>query len=228
MGWWEPVRAYCERGDAGFWAEPLNAVSNAAFLAACLLLLARAGRRPRNAASLALAALIGVIGIGSFLFHTLAVRWAELADVLPIAIFIHAYFFLALHRLLGLGAGRSALATLAFAAAGLGFEPGLSALAGRGLAAATNGSLAYLPALLALLGVGAALRASARPARVQAGSAMLGLSGLFLASLAARTLDAPLCGAIPIGIHWLWHVMNAALLAGLVTLLAQAGREPPG
>jgi hypothetical protein len=235
MGWWEPVRDYCERTDAGFWAEPLNAVSNAAFLVAAVLLLRREARRPSpDPAALALAALIGVIGIGSGLFHTLAVRWTELADVIPIAVFIHAYFFLTLHRLLGLGLLASAGLTLAFAAAGFGFEPALSALAGRPLGQPTNGSLAYAPALLALFGIGAALRAASGAARRRAGLALLASGGLFLLSLAARTLDAPLCPVLPFGTHFIWHVLNATVLAGLVRAASRfreesaAASPPPG
>ncbi len=83
MNWFEPVRAYCERTDAGFWSEPANALSNAAFLLAAAAVARRASQaRPPDRSGLALAALIGVIGIGSFLFHTLAVRWAMLADVI--------------------------------------------------------------------------------------------------------------------------------------------------
>lgn len=229
MGWWEPVRAYCERIDAGFWAEPLNAVSNAAFLvAAVALALAEQRRAAPDPVALALAGLVGLIGLGSFLFHTLALRWAELADVLPITLFIHAYFFLALYRLLGLGALASTLLTLAFAAAGFGFEPALSALAGRPLAPATNGSIAYVPALLALLGIGAALRAARRAAQHRAGRALLGIAGIFLLSLCTRTLDRPLCPLLPSGTHWLWHILNAVVLAALVRVAARHRREPAG
>jgi hypothetical protein len=34
MNWSEPVDLYCERVSAGFWAEPVNALANAAFLLA--------------------------------------------------------------------------------------------------------------------------------------------------------------------------------------------------
>ena len=34
MDWSAPVSQYCERADASFWAEPLNAATNAAFLIA--------------------------------------------------------------------------------------------------------------------------------------------------------------------------------------------------
>ena len=32
--WTAPIDAYCERVDASFWSEPVNALSNAAFLVA--------------------------------------------------------------------------------------------------------------------------------------------------------------------------------------------------
>ncbi|MEE7476065.1 hypothetical protein [Methylobacterium hispanicum] len=44
--WFEPIRAYCERAGAGFWDEPLNAATNAAFLVAALAAARRAGRDP--------------------------------------------------------------------------------------------------------------------------------------------------------------------------------------
>ena len=34
MEWFEAVDGYCERVDAAFWSEPINAVTNAAFLIA--------------------------------------------------------------------------------------------------------------------------------------------------------------------------------------------------
>ena len=37
MAWTDPIDAYCERLGPGFWAEPLNAWTNLAFLLAALL-----------------------------------------------------------------------------------------------------------------------------------------------------------------------------------------------
>jgi hypothetical protein len=79
------IFAYCERGlDPAFWAEPLNALSNAAFLIAAWWAW-RTWRQSLQAgqAELGLVALLAVIGAGSFLFHTFATRWAALADVIP-------------------------------------------------------------------------------------------------------------------------------------------------
>jgi hypothetical protein len=36
MNWSEPVNFYCERASAAFWAEPVNALTNAGFLVAAL------------------------------------------------------------------------------------------------------------------------------------------------------------------------------------------------
>lgn len=216
-GWWEPVRDYCERTGPGLWAEPLNAVSNAAFVVAAILLLRR-GRAPDPVAD-GFAGLIGLIGLGSALFHTLAVQWSMLADVIPIALFIHACFFLALRRFLGLSAIAALGGTLAFAVAAAFFEPALSRLAGQPLGPLSNGSIAYAPAALALFGVGAASWIWGH----RAGAALIGVGALFLASLTARTFDAALCPVIPVGTHWLWHLLNACVLAALVRAARRAG-----
>ncbi len=215
--WWEPVRDYCERAGPELLAEPLNAVSNGAFVVAAILLLRR-GRSPDPVAD-GFAWLIGAIGLGSALFHTLAVQWAMLADVIPIALFIHAYFFLALRRFLGLSAPAALAGTLAFAGGAAVFEPALSRLAGQPLGPLSNGSVAYAPAALALFGVGlASLRIGNRD-----GAALIGIGVLFLASLTARTLDAALCPVLPLGTHWLWHLLNAGVLFGLVRAARRTG-----
>ncbi|WP_244476391.1 ceramidase domain-containing protein, partial [Methylobacterium sp. Leaf88] len=172
--WLTPICAYCERSDPGFWAEPVNALSNGAFLIAAALAAARVRRaRTGDRPALLLSALVAVVGVGSFLFHTLAVRWALLADVIPIALFIYAYFLLAMRRYFGLGTGAALAATLAFAAVNLGLEPALDGLTGRSTDALTNGSIAYAPAILALAGVAAGLLAPRGgppdPARREAG-----------------------------------------------------------
>ena len=83
------IDLYCERTTAAFWAEPVNALTNAAFLMAALIgwRAARSTGR-RDGPMILLIALTASIGVGSFLFHTVATRWAALADVVPISLFI--------------------------------------------------------------------------------------------------------------------------------------------
>ena len=101
--WSEHLFQYCERGHSTlFWAEPLNAISNVAFLIAGGMGFAFLRARPepaRAVGALALTALLLAIAVGSFLFHTLATRLAELADQLPILAFVLVYFAFALQIL---------------------------------------------------------------------------------------------------------------------------------
>ena len=69
MNWFETIDGYCERIDASFWSEPLNAVTNVVFLVAAIWVLRR---EELNNTARALAFLLGMIGISSFLFHSVA------------------------------------------------------------------------------------------------------------------------------------------------------------
>lgn len=218
--WLASLDHYCERVDASFWSEPLNAVTNAAFLLAAgygYALWRRRGGSDR--AGLWLVGVTAAIGIGSFLFHTLANRWSALADVLPIAIFIYSYFFLALRRFLLLPVPAAAAATAAFVAFNMSFGRFWSALfPGMNLA----GSTGYVPAALALWGVGlACLVGRERPA----GRSLLAAGAAFALSLFFRTVDPSVCAAWPTGTHFLWHVLNALVLA--ILMEAVIGRRRP-
>ncbi|KQQ30630.1 hypothetical protein ASF53_17785 [Methylobacterium sp. Leaf123] len=207
--WFESVQGYCERGDASFWAEPINALTNGAFLIAAGL----AARRARgDGPVLALAAVTFVVGIGSFLFHTLANRWSMLADVIPIAVFIFGFFALAMARFFGFRPLAATALTLAFAAFSFGLTPALDVLTGRSVADLSNGSVAYAPALLALLGVGLGLLKRA-PGTARS---VLVTAAIFLASITFRTIDMGICAHLPLGTHFLWHVLNAVVLYRLL------------
>ena len=218
MDWFEPVSAYCERSGPGFWAEPANAVSNAAFLLAAAAVARRAARAdPPDRPCLALSGLIAVVGLGSFLFHTLAVYWAMLADVIPIAVFIYAYLFLALRRFLRLSPVRAGTATAGFALFGVALTPMLDGVTGADVSRLTNGSIDYLPALIALFGMALAVLGRPEERFLGTGRRLAGIGLLFLISLVARTTDQAVCAVLPVGTHTLWHILNAAVLYGLVS-----------
>jgi hypothetical protein len=210
MDWSAPIDLYCERSDASLWAEPANALSNAAFLiaaAAAFLAWRRAGGRDWPV--LALIVVVAAVGFGSFIFHTAATRGAVLADVIPIAIFIYGYLLLALRRLLHLSVGVSVAIVIAYAA-------GAQALSWLAPPATLNGSIGYLPALVALIAV----------ARTTRGPERRGLelaAMVFTVSLALRTVDLAACEAFPLGTHFLWHLLNAAVLYILLRTAIQEG-----
>lgn len=230
---------YCERGlDPAFWAEPLNALTNAAFVIAGLAALLMAANSPPGSGrvtDLLLSALVIVIGCGSFAFHTLATRTAAVADVAPIGIFMLAYFALALRRFLSLTLIWSGAATLAFALV-LWLAPGWlrSAAAGLDFPASQllRGAAGYLPALVALLGIGLLVAAQGKTRREPTGSRLIWAALVFAVSLSLRALDPVLCDDLIIagaktGTHFAWHLLNALMLflllrAALVHRRAQA------
>jgi hypothetical protein len=239
MRWTEHVFRYCERGfDPGFWAEPANALSNAAFLVVAALAAKRMARPQPGAppsGSLAvrlihpMIVLVALIGAGSFLFHVIPTRWAQMADVLPIGAFIILYLVFALRCMAGLAPAKVMLAVAALIAAfavSMALCP--SAVYGPpGGPACLNDTLGYAPALAALLAVALLLRRQSHPA---AGRLLLA-SAVLLLSMAMRTIDLDQCGALslgarPLGWHFLWHLLNALVLYLLLAAAVDTARRP--
>ena len=82
------IDIYCERVGPGLWAEPVNALTNLAFILAALASWRLARQHGRLRVDIVLLiALVAAIGIGSSLFHTFANRWSAAADVIPILLF---------------------------------------------------------------------------------------------------------------------------------------------
>ena len=213
------VDIYCERLGPGFWAEPLNAFTNLAFLVAAGVAWRQAVARGRlDLETGLLIGLVAAIGVGSFLFHTVATVWAAIADVVPIQLFIVAYLVLALRRLVGLGWPASLLLGIGFVPAAALATPALRTAA----AGSLNGSEAYLPAFAALLTVAGYLAARGSAAS----RPLAGAAALLTVSLTFRTLDGRLCAVWPIGTHFAWHVLNGLLL--WILLDAMIRRSCPG
>jgi hypothetical protein len=212
MDWFAAVDIYCERTAPGLFDEPLNALSNAAFLIAALLATRAALRDAvarRDAFLWILIAIVYLVAAGSAAFHTFAQNWSRVADVAPIAAFIYGYFLFALRRYFRLGWVRAGALTLLFLAASWAFgglfPPGT-----------LNGSVEYLPALFALVALGL----MPGPAR----RALLTGALVFLVSLAFRTVDQTVCAWLPAGTHYAWHILNGALLLVLLDAAIRHGR----
>jgi len=241
MDWSQKVFAYCERGlSPAFWAEPVNATTNAAFIIASLAALALLYREPNHRRTVTrhlLIAMVFIIGIGSFLFHTFATRWAAIADVAPIGIFMLGYLVFALRRFVGVNVFWSlvglALFIGAMMAAGrlqcwdgqVGFNLDIPEGA-RGQC--LNGSVGYLPAWASMVLIGGYLAAFASDAftRRRTGPVVLAAGIVFTASVAFRSLDMALCqtftiAGTPIGTHFMWHVLNGVTLFLLLVAAIQ-------
>ncbi|MFN3208136.1 MAG: ceramidase domain-containing protein [Roseovarius sp.] len=218
MDWTRAIDAYCERTDPGFWAEPVNALTNAAFLVAALV-MARRLRGTELVLARPLTALLALIGIGSFLFHTYAQPWAAMLDVVPIMLFALTYLFAASRFYLGLSRLASAATIPAFLGVTALATPLLSQLPLYGPSAS------YLTLPMVIFLYAWLTRADAALSRGLA----LG-AGLLLVSLTFRSLDAPLCDGLALGTHFGWHLLNALMLGWMIELYRRhaLAPSPPG
>jgi ceramidase len=212
----EPVDIYCERTSASFFAEPLNAISNLAFLFAAWAAW-REFRRVRgfNGDSFLaeLITVIAIVGLGSFAFHTLATRWAEWGDVIPILVFMLMYLWLAMRRYLLWPKWLAAILLVLFFTVTFGIEA-------RVPEQILWGGAMYLPTVAALIAIAFAPIEWTGHGR----QTMFAAVACFLISFAFRTLDAPICPTLPIGTHYAWHILNATLLYLLLHVAIRHGR----
>jgi hypothetical protein len=222
MDWTASVDIYCERTHAGLLAEPINAITNASFILAAWLALRAARSRGRLDIPMAwLILLTFAVGVGSLLWHVFAQRWAGAADVIPILLFIVSYLGLAMWRYFRVTALEAVVVAVAF----VFFAGGVRSAAAAGLPEAMRPAIGYLPALIALATCGLLLALR----RHAAGWWLLGAGAVFTASLTFRALDERLCGAFPIGTHFLWHLLNGAVLGVLLfAFLRHGARERAG
>lgn len=205
MGWLDPVDAYCERTGPDYWSEPVNALTNLAFILAALIMAGRL-RGPGMAMGRVLAGVLFVIGLGSWLFHTHANRLTGLLDVLPILVFILLYVFAATRDFLGARPWVAALVTAGFLPYAALTVPLFSMVPGLG------SSAGYAPVPLLILIYALLLRR--RLPRVARGLAVG--AGVLILSLTFRTLDQASCAILPMGTHFLWHILNAVMLAWMI------------
>jgi hypothetical protein len=209
MNWTAAVDIYCERLGPGLLAEPLNAVTNASFFVAAWLGWRAAKARGRL--DWPMRVLIGLtvaVGVGSTLFHTFAQRWAGAADVIPILLFILAYFGLTIWRYFRATRAEAVVLAAAFLFFANGFRSAAASVAPPALSPA----IGYMPALVALVVSGGLLLIRGR----RVGGWLLGVGLLFGVSLTFRALDQPLCEQYAMGTHFLWHILNGAVLGLLL------------
>jgi hypothetical protein len=236
MNFGEPIFLYCERGnDSALLAEPINALSNGAFLVAALIglqLLLWRPRVERSADHYLLVALVFFIGLGSLAFHLLATRETALLDVVPIGVFMLVYLGFALNRFLGVPPGFTVLLVAGFAAilsltGQVKCGGGVIGFGGAALPDAKpclNGSLFYLPALAALIVVGLL----ARERQLRAAPYLLWAAAIFTISVTLRSLDLALCDVVQfegrkVGTHFAWHILNAVALFLLLRASLEGG-----
>ncbi|HKJ62846.1 MAG TPA: hypothetical protein VKA94_12780 [Hyphomicrobiales bacterium] len=221
MEYQQKIFAYCERGlDPSFWAEPVNALTNLGFIFASVIALAMLSGKSGEAKLMRYLLILNVfiIGVGSFIFHTYATRWASAADVIPIGVFMLVYLGYALYVFARVPL-LVVIPAIAFFAYIIGESKGISCTAlglDWGFFRATNclnGSFGYIPALGAMLLIGLWLGIRRHPAALYVFAAGL----VFVVSVGFRATDRIWCNQISfmdkaIGTHFMWHSLNSVVL----------------
>jgi hypothetical protein len=149
---------------------------------------------------------LAAIGVGSYLFHTYAQAWAAMADMLPIVLFILLYVFAATRDFLGMGTWISLGVAVLFvpyaAAMTMLFE----------LLPFFEVSSFYWPVPVLII-VYALLLAFRQPATAR-GLAIGAVT--LIVSLVFRSVDETVCAAIPVGTHFMWHILNGIMLGWMI------------
>lgn len=203
MDWTESIDAYCERADPSYWAEPINAVTNLAFIVAAVIMWRRCEGLTSGRV---LSAILFAIGVGSYLFHTHAMPWAALLDTLPIVAFSLAYIFLANRDFWGWRIWVSALGAAAYIPYSMVLGPLFQALPFFSV------SFFYWPLPVLIFAYALLLRQ-----RYPTTSRNLAIGAAILClSLTARSVDETLCARWPHGTHFLWHILNGIMLGWMI------------
>lgn len=204
---------YCERTGPEFWSEPINALTNLAFVAAGLWGVRETRRRDAGSFAMVLCWWVVAIGIGSFAFHTDATRLTMWADVLPIAGFTLAYTLYNLRIFLTFSWPKSLAIFFAFYAAATLVTLSVPDW----LREASNGSTGYLPPFFALIFFGIwVIRAGHA-----AGWFNIAAASIFVVAVTFRALDPVVCETLPLGTHFLWHSLNGLMLGVILAAVTR-------
>ena len=200
------IDIYCERLDIGIWAEPINAVTNATFILAAIFMWLRCKNLVEGRI---LSFILFSIGCGSFLFHTFAQTWAAILDVTAILIFILTYIFVANRRFLAWSKMVSLIGVILFFPYHLFLVSILSNIQFLG------SSLQYIPVAILIFIYSGLLRKS--EPNLSRGL-FIGATILCL-SIFSRAIDEPICSIVPVGTHFVWHILNAIMLSWMIEIL---------
>jgi hypothetical protein len=199
------ITDYCERVDDTFWAEPVNAITNLVFLLTAIAIIRVLRQHSEPFYQFwdlwLLTGLLSAVGVGSFLWHTYATAWAELADVVPIMLFLGLYLISFLVRITGLKPAWVLFWLILFLCANYFVHAVFSA-------DLFNGSVFYLPALMSL----AIMTIYCNKIALSCRNRLMFVTLIFSISLVFRTIDQHLCPAWPLGTHFIWHVLNGVVL----------------
>ncbi len=200
---------YCERTSDHFFSEPLNAITNLAFIFVSLLIFKNS--RHITYANI-LAPIIFFIGLGSLLFHTIPSKLTGLMDVFFILLFVSVYAYLIYRTVFKYSLLVSSIYT--FIAPFIYFVLGNNI---KNYFIMLGDSSFYLVILIHLFLIYiVSLKKSFK------NSSNILIAGLiFTISIFLRVADKYFCEINIFGTHFIWHIFNATVLYFLVVAFSK-------
>jgi len=198
---------YCERTSHSLIAEPINLITNLAFIISAALLFnyTRKQSVPPRIGDYGLILNLFAIGVGSALFHSFANFLTEMMDVIPILTFQLVWLWHYFSRIFGFSFWLKVLLLVVYFVANM-----LIPMLPMPDPDPTNGSMAYGGSLLVML----VLSFHYRSVSNHSPNLLLTMTGVFILSLTLRTIDKNICGSFGLGTHFFWHCLNAVVLWG--------------
>ena len=200
---------YCERNSIETFAEPLNAISNVAFVLCGIIFFLRKGMIKNP-----LPYSVILIGLSSFLFHYIPISFFSTLDVFSILLFVVLYNTLLTKKILNYSYFKSALSS--FILILLSFLLGI--LFSKTIISTSSfylGLLSYMIYIAFLL------------KKVSNIKYFLIAIILFSISLIFRSVDIYLCDFISFGTHFVWHILNSLVIYFLILFLFLTNRSSP-
>ena len=200
---------YCERNSIETFAEPLNAISNVAFVLCGIIFFLRKGMIKNP-----LPYSVIFIGLSSFLFHYIPISFFSTLDVFSILLFVVLYNTLLTRKILNYSYFKSALSS--FILILLSFLLGI--LFSKTIISTSSfylGLLSYMIYIAFLL------------KKVSNIKYFLIAIILFSISLIFRSVDIYLCDFISFGTHFVWHILNSLVIYFLILFLFLTNRSSP-
>ena len=200
---------YCERNSIETFAEPINAISNVAFVLCGIIFFLRKGMIKNP-----LPYSVIFIGLSSFLFHYIPIRFFSTLDVFSILVFVVLYNTLLTKKILNYTYFKSALSS--FILILLSFLLGI--LLSKTIISTSSfylGLLSYMIYIAFLL------------KKVSNIKYFLIAIILFSISLIFRSVDIYLCDFISFGTQFVGHILKSLVIYFLILFLFLTNRSSP-
>ncbi len=198
---------YCERTTADIFSEPLNSITNLAFVLISYLIF----RKYKNYENgIIFSGLVFCIGLGSFLLHTIPSKITALIDVMFILFFIVFFLYILFRKVIKLPIIYALLLSLA--------SPFIYYYLGSSLKqnfSLIGDSSFYIVILSHLILIYFYLLIK----NVNFNNYILIASIIFLISIFCRIIDKVYCDINLYGTHFLWHILNSLVLFYLVKFI---------